>query len=249
MKPNFDVHQKHLSVAFLGAFNPLNFTPDWLHKYELISDKDFEEAKIQQLNIDGIQVQFTWFKIEVTPVSFNTADKRLMVTLIDEGSYTIFKDLVYSLIEMHITTSAYAVGINSTYTITNKSREDWDALGHKLVPKEHWRNVFSPNQKDEDSKLGITHVSMRLDSHKESVVDLPEGLYTELNVTVRPVIKSETQKLDFATSINFNYHFPIPDRSVSITCSAMDLARKTLDIHWDTLKEEADVKLNELASV
>ncbi len=247
MKPNFDVHQKHLSVAFLGAFNPLNFTPDWLHKYELISNKDFKEAKIQQLNIDAIQVQFTWFKIEMAPVSFNTADKRLMVTLIDEGSYTIFKDLVYSLIEMHITTSAYAVGINSTYTITNRSREDWDALGHKLVPKDHWRSVFTPAH--EDSKLGITHVSMRLDSHKESVVNLPEGSYTELNVTVRPLFKSETQTLDFATSINFNYHFPIPDSSVSSTCSAMDLVRKTLDIHLDTLKEEADIKLNELASV
>ncbi|EPJ46729.1 MAG: hypothetical protein OFPII_18200 [Osedax symbiont Rs1] len=224
---------KELSIVLIGGFNPLNYTPDWLHQFGLISQKDKDNHTIVDVSLDHIIVELTWCTIKV--VRTPNSDK-LNLTLTDDSSITKFKDLIFSIVEFSDTTKMSAIGLNFNRTIQHSSTDEWHAFGNRLTPKSIWLDAFADIQK----QSGMRKISIVIHDIYPS---LDDGINEspELNIEVRPLFSdSNGTILENASIITLNYHFSISNDS------NISYIKDVLDTYLYRLNSETDVKVRNL---
>lgn len=239
MEPKYKLQESLQSIVFVGGFNALNFTTDWLFNYDLISKNDYDNSKVVFLQAGQIRTELPWAIIQVGPV--DDVATKLSISSTDEGSSALFSDLVMSLIEAFITASISGFGINFRYQIVHDELEEWHDFGHKLLPKKLWKNVFLDDAVDypEETFFGMNNVGLKIDNFFPSVEPLEEGKTTELNISVRP-IKIDEGKASKTTEVSFNYHFPILEKF------GMDMVLKTMKTHHSKIEQDSPKFLHQL---
>ena len=236
MSISYSVEQSTQSIVFVGGFNTLNITHEWLLRFNLISQEDYDSAKLTFLDARQMRLELSWVVIQVAPVDEQKC--KLVLTLTDEGSLSLFSDLVLSLAEAFITTTVTALGINFTYKVLHSDLEDWHAFGHKLMPKQFWKSIFLEDKDEDSCHFGMNNVSLKIDSFIPSVKNIGENK-TELNVSIKPYHDHNGQ-FKGNTEITLNYHFPILEEQ------GMEMVIETFRTHHSDLCERSPKFANQL---
>lgn len=232
----YDFIKKTVSVVLVGGFNSLMHTPDWLLHFNLINADDHKNSKVEVLSTNQIITILPWCNIQVAPAS--QEEYKLVITLTDEVSFSIFSDLVYSLIELNDTTVFSALGINFSRQIQHESTEIWHAWGHRLAPTKVWEKAFSDN--DEMKHCGMRGISMRIDSILEPTEEIKDE-NTILNIQITPILQSlKDTNGENITDINLNYHFPINREHGAV------MVQETLGKYLEELNQEVEGRIDTL---
>lgn len=194
----FTIYKKLTSVVVVGEFNPRNFVPERLKVFDVLTDKECDEAEFS-FNHDTLQIKFSWVDLLVTP-------GRLMVQMDSEGFNHLFNDLVISLLSLFETTIVSAIGLNCQYYSFIKDKRNWDKLGDSLLPKEVWRKALN----DTDCHIGTISAKVEVQDFFDSPV------IGGLNIELRPLLKNEKYHRPYAFMVNFNGHFEVDETSIGV---------------------------------
>lgn len=178
-----------ISIIVLGAFNPQIFNPDWLARQKLIQEGEAEKAAVEAISSDIAVFSLGWAKLEVTR-------ERAAFSTNQPQHYEILRDLVIAVFKILRHTPLTRFGINWIYHFKMPDEESWHKVGHKLTPKEPWKDALE--------KPGMRNVTMqgaRSDDLKGSV-----------NVTVQPSVKVRPG-LYINVNDDFELNTEIPENS------------------------------------
>lgn len=194
----FEIYKKLTSVVVLGEFNPRNFVPERLKVFDVLTDKECDEAEFS-FNHDSLQINFSWVEVFVTP-------GRLMVQMDNEGYNHLFYDLVVSLVSLFETTLMSAIGLNCHFYCFLKDKRNWDKLGDSLLPKDVWRKALD----DTECHIGTLSTKVTVDGFFETPV---KG---GLNIELRPLLKNEKHHRPYSFMVTFNGHYEIKEDTVGV---------------------------------
>lgn len=236
MSQDYKFDNRQNSIVLIGGFSNINFTHEKLFRLELISESDYNESKIIFMDQNQIYVSLPWAKIQLNPA--DKSSNKLTLTLTDEGSLTLFLDLVKSIIQLFYTSESSALGINFNYRIQHNNADKWHDFGHKIVPKPFWKDIFSHS---EEEIYGTNNVALKITSVLESIKKTDDDMKVELNLNVRPLFLDENgTKLTNTTEIVLNYHFPLNK------IDSMDMANNTIDTYFNMLNDTVDARVKQL---
>ena len=115
----------------MGSFNPAIFHPEWLSKYELISDDDLKAADIEIVHRDLTQFSLSWLRV-------NAWRNKFVARTNDPSQYAPLKDLMISIFKILEHTPANQMGMNIELIYKIDTEESWHKIGNNLVPKKYW---------------------------------------------------------------------------------------------------------------
>lgn len=180
-----------LSVVLVGNFIPSIYHPSWFSKHKLMAESEASAATIDVVHPDITNFHTDWLTINVT-------DGRFMALCSRDDSIPLLRDLVVGTFGLFAESPVRAFGINRQIHFQMPSEAAWNAIGHKLAPKEPWTGVLtSPGM------LGVNMQGHRTGDYKGSV-----------NVQVQP-----SSKVKFGTFVAVNDHFDLVKDKASGTGS------------------------------
>lgn len=118
----------------LGAFNPRIFQPAWLAQHGLIRPEESENAQI-----DIISTEIAIYSIGNFRLLAQSERFQLETTAAEEG--IALKDLAVAIFRLLEHTELRALGINHNMHFRVESEDNWNKVGHRLVPKDLWEGV------------------------------------------------------------------------------------------------------------
>jgi hypothetical protein len=124
-----------ISIVFLGDFNPKIFQPAWFAAQGLIRQKEADEAKIDVIHPEVVSFALEWLVLQVTR-------ERFLASTTQQPYYKIVRDLVLGTFKLLQYTPLNKLGINTDMHFRMDSVENWHALGHRLAPKDLWRDIL-----------------------------------------------------------------------------------------------------------
>ena len=142
-----------VAVVLVGAFHPGIIQPSWLAKSGLISDAEAESADISAISNDVSQFSTAWFTVQALP-------NRFAITTQLSAYFGLLKDLITGALLVLPAIEVAAFGINHDAHFKLQSKEKWDDLGHRIVPKKFWTTVMS-----DPGTANVTIQGPRPDSH------------------------------------------------------------------------------------
>lgn len=155
-------------LVLAGDFNPAIFQPHWLASLALIRRGEAENASIEVIHKDVSIFSLEWCKINVTA-------ERLVLETTQEPYFQIARDLVVSIMRALAHTPVRAVGINWDRRYFFQNQEQWNQLGHTLVPKQRWAALDNPGTlkvmvrgKKNPESLGYQDVTLESIQTKEN---------------------------------------------------------------------------------
>jgi hypothetical protein len=165
-----------VNIVLRGSFNPPIFHPSWFALNNLMREGETDAAKIQIIHPSVAVFSIEWLEVNVVQGRFEAATMQ-------ESNIESLRDLVVGILTVLNHTPVRVMGINHQFLYELQSEEIWHRTGHKLVPKEFWKNLlFQPGM----SSLRV--VAPRVDGLKGNihtkVEPSPEctyGLYCEIN--------------------------------------------------------------------
>jgi hypothetical protein len=172
-----------VSIVLVGHFNPAIFSPAWLAKNYLITDKVAEDTEVQiihpqvtRLSIPGIDLQ-----VEVGKFSATTS----------EAPYVALRDFTVQLFGSCLPhTPINMLGINRDVHFRVGSRGAVDQIGHRLGPPEAWGEWAPRLRAGEGEKHGgLFSITMQ----EKDLSDRPAG---HRQATVQP-----SQRIEDGTGI------------------------------------------------
>ncbi|GAA4929095.1 hypothetical protein [Actinomycetospora succinea] len=164
------------SIVLAGSMNPGIFHPQWLARNDLIRVAEAESAENVVVTPEFARFEVEWFTVEVLP-------ERLTVLTQSSPFYSSLRDLVFSIVKLLPHTPVDAIGLNRSAHFGLSSSDVYDKLGHRLAPKDMWREVLdrpgmrrvSIQGERTDGKLGMVLVSV------EPSVQVHNGLFIDVN--------------------------------------------------------------------
>jgi hypothetical protein len=167
-----------LSVVAVGEFNPTIFQPKWFSLEGLLTRDEGENANVQIIHPDVTAFELPWLGINVTRDRFQASSlaqpyfERVVALL--SGTFGLLKHTPMRLL-----------GINHEAHFRASTVDKWHALGHKLAPKDFWRQWFSaPGMQSlsikqvprEDKEPGYVQITV-----EPSLRLGPVGVYVRVN--------------------------------------------------------------------
>ena len=127
--------RQSLSIVALGDFNPSIFHPLWFSANRLMPEEETENA-----DVTIIQKQIAIFSMG--EIQLQVDESRLGLTTIEPSKGPILRDLAIGTFSILEHTPLKAIGLNLDMAFVMESEEAWHALGHRLVPKHDWVQIF-----------------------------------------------------------------------------------------------------------
>ncbi len=174
-----------LSIVFIGTFNPSIFQPQWLVAQGLISQSEASENENQ---IQIISPQVSSFKLTMGAIS--VTPQRFQIIANKSPYFEKVRDLVISIFGILQHTPIIQMGINWDRHYKFSTEELWHEFGHKLAPKEPWKNILQ--------NPGLS--SLRIQGKR---TDDNTGL---ILVTIEP---SKGYSIQYGAYLQINNHFDI----------------------------------------
>lgn len=126
------------TVVVLGSFNPVIFTPQWLHSLGLIGEGD-KSAAVEGDDAFVVSRQVTaystdWFGLQVNDNQFTLASNAALTPA--------FFDLAVGILSAVPHTPVTAVGLNFMGHYPLGSEAQYHRFGDALAPKSFWKDAF-----------------------------------------------------------------------------------------------------------
>ncbi|WP_027360140.1 hypothetical protein [Desulforegula conservatrix] len=135
MKPySFDI--EHISLVFIGKFNPSIISPHWLAYNNFISKTEAEKAKINIIHKDVSSFELDICRFEVT-------DDKFQISSEIDYSYKHVCDLAQNILNELIHTPITAFGFNLGRHIRFDNEKLRDSFAYTIFNKERFKNIFS----------------------------------------------------------------------------------------------------------
>lgn len=171
-----------LSIVVVGNFNPAIFHPSWFLRTQLFSETDIEESLKDFKGIvhrDMTQYGIAWCNFIIQP-------NRIIISTKMDAYFVRLRDLLFATFKELIHTPVIAVGINPEGEFKAPSFERWDNFGHKIVPKDDWKEIATdPRLKEltiedkprRDKFKGWTLIRIR----PSEIIEIPNGINIHMN--------------------------------------------------------------------
>lgn len=212
--------QRLFSVVILGDFNPVIFHPLWYAQNGLIAAQEVEDAE-EVLTSQEVSM-FRWNEIH-----FQVEQHRFGLTTKDAAKAPQLRDLAIGSFTLLEHTPLTALGLNLESRFKLENREDWDAVGHRLAPKQSWRSIL------EDP--GMLAVSMS-GTRRECAAD-------RVSIQVSPA-----NGLEFGVVVRINQHYTVETvRRTSLPDRNQEVIR-ILSEDWSDFRDYAENSAAQLVS-
>jgi len=206
--PQRQVKERTYQIVLTGSLNPQIFQPAWFAAKGLVRPSEAEGAKVKVIHQSVADFQIDWAYIQVLVDRFSATTK-------DDGCDDLLKDLVVGVFKILGETPVAAVGINSTIHFQVEDTKVWNAIGHKLVPKDPlWSKILK-----EPGTRSLTIEGKH-----------PDGSKGQVRVRVEPSNVYPT-----CIYSDVNYHYDVTDNSGKMGTGLA--ASRLLEEKW---KESAD---------
>jgi hypothetical protein len=217
-----DTEEKHMniqhpeiqgiSVVWLGDFNPKIFQPAWFAAEGLVRKQEAEEAKIEIIHPEVVTFTLEWLILQVTR-------ERFFVSTSQEPYYEVVRDLVLGTFSLLRHTPVHKMGINRDMHFRMDSEEAWHAFGHRLAPKDLWKDILGENP----GMRSLTMEGRRQDGCKG---------YTRVKV-------EPSEKVHPGVYVNVNDHYEVADPKSVI---GSDEIRTLFERSWsESLRRSAHI--------
>jgi len=123
-----EIKQESWSIVIRGDLNPRIFQPSWFAMQNLLGHDEAESAKLEVVHPEVTHFSVDWVDIQVLR-------DRFAVRTLQEGHAEAMRDLVMGTFRLLRHTPAGIMGINKTVHFSVDNRDEWNAIGHALVPK------------------------------------------------------------------------------------------------------------------
>ena len=142
------------SVVLLGRFNPSIFTPSWLEKYELLTEKEAQSAEIKVIHPEISNFVADWLTLQVD------SDRFIATCTI---SPVQLRDFVVKLFRDYLThTPVHSLGINKEVHYKFRKTETRLKMGRALAPLQPWGDWGKEIDKADPSLPGgMMNLTMR----------------------------------------------------------------------------------------
>ncbi len=170
-----------LNIVLRGSFNPQIFQPAWFAAEGLIRKEEADSAKVQVIHPEVTVFSLDWGQVQVTHDLFSaesSTNQRFSPELIRDLTVGTFRLLRHTPVTM--------MGLNRFFHFPITSMELWHSVGHKLAPKEHWRDLLQ-----EPGTRSLTIQGVR-----------PDGLKGLILVKIEPSIEAHP-----GVFVHVNDHF------------------------------------------
>jgi hypothetical protein len=206
--PSLTIEVEATSVVVLGHFNPSILSPAWFAAHELIASDDADDADVDAIVRELAAFSTALFEIRCT---FD----QLVVTTSKAPAPEMVQDLALGTLRLLSHTPVGALGINRTFHVRMPSEETWNALGHRLVPRDNWGFLKEPGMRS----LGVQ--SQR-----------PDELEGRVNVRVEP-----SARFHPGVFLEVNDHFSVSPTPTSEGC---ERATAVIADEWAASMARAD---------
>jgi hypothetical protein len=217
-----DTEEKHMniqhpeiqgiSVVWLGDFNPKIFQPAWFAAEGLVRKQEAEKAKIEIIHPEVVTFTLEWLILQVTR-------ERFFVSTSQEPYYEVVRDLVLGTFSLLRHTPVHKMGINRDMHFRMDSEEAWHAFGHRLAPKDLWKDILGENP----GMRSLTMEGRRQDGCKG---------YTRVKV-------EPSEKVHPGVYVNVNDHYEVADPKSVI---GSDEIRTLFERSWsESLRRSAHI--------
>jgi hypothetical protein len=193
------------SIVLIGNFNPVIFNPDWLYRHELVSEEEFDSAKVNVIHPDICNFTLGKYIFDVNANQFSIA------TTI--GPWVSVLDLMGRIFgEILIHTPVRQFGINRDIHFSVGSEAVRNKIGHMLAPIDVWGNFGAEIAKSEgDLRGGMVRLTMQQS-------DRHNGFDVKLNATVEP---SSRIKGGTGIFVQMNNDWSLPEKSEDSTAKVI----------------------------
>jgi hypothetical protein len=124
-----------ISLIFLGDFNPKIFQPSWFASERLITVKEAEDATVSIIHPDVASFNIEWFQLTVER-------ERCQFVCNAQPYFERLVGLASKTFELLRHTPITMMGINNTAHFRANTIEKWHEFGHRLAPKDFWKDLF-----------------------------------------------------------------------------------------------------------
>lgn len=123
-------------ITLVGGFRPANFSGHWLAERGLVrkSDVDADNSEEQKIRNDLYQIKSGAFDLLVM--------QDRMTVQGSAGNAPVIRDLVLGLLQINAASAISAIGLNFNAHYKCDSEDEWHKIGHFLVPKPMWQELF-----------------------------------------------------------------------------------------------------------
>jgi hypothetical protein len=188
-----------LTLVLVGDINPAIFQPRWFSSEQLLTDEEARTATIGVIHPDVTSFELSW-------ISLVAQRDRFQVSCTAQPYFDRVVGLVWQTFERLRHTPVRMMGINNEAHYRASSVEAWHALGHRLAPKDLWKDLF-PDP-------GLQSLTIRQ-------VPRPDGLNGHVQVSVEPSARTIP-----GIFIVINEHFVIGGSEVVGAGQAIELLRE-----------------------
>jgi|SRR3990172_3463060 len=186
-KPKVQGH----NIVLIGNFNPKIFQPAWFGAEGLLSKQETEKANIQIIHPDVVIFSIEeLLKLEVTR-------ERFVLSTTQEPYDEVIRDLALGTFRLLRHTPIIKMGINRDMHFQIESEKKWHEIGHKLAPKELWRDILE--------NPGMRTLTMEESKRRD------DGLKGYIRVKIEP-----SNKVYLGVFFSINDHFETQEPSSTV---------------------------------
>lgn len=121
------------AIVVRGTYVPTVISPEWLRAQKLVGDDDVSTSEIEIISPAVTVFTVGALRIQVTP-------DLLQISTEDQAETERARDLVIGLLRTLEHTPVSVLGINRAVHFTPATKEEWHAIGDRLVPKSTWED-------------------------------------------------------------------------------------------------------------
>lgn len=163
-------------------------------------------AKLEILHREIVSFSTEWFRLEVLP-------ERVLLSTTQGQYYEPMRDLALGTFRILRHTPITKMGINRDFHFRMPSEEAWHAIGHRLAPKDAWKDVLL-----EPGMASLSMQGRRPDQHQGAI-----------NVKVEP-----SNRVKPGVFISVNDHYEPTDVKDVKSVQGADSILDILESSWRT---------------
>jgi hypothetical protein len=187
-----------LTLAMVGDFNPTIFQPSWFSSEKLLTVEEAKDAIVHIIHPDVTSFGLPWLTLTVQRERFDAV-------CLAQPYFERVAGLVSQTFQFLRHTPIRMMGINNEAHYRASSTDTWHAIGHKLAPKEFWKEFFpSP---------GLQSLTIRQ-------IPRTDNLSGHCQVTVEP-----SARITSGVYIVINDHYVIDGQQMLGASKAVELLR------------------------
>lgn len=212
----YDLENPSCAIVLVGTFNPAIFSPAWLAKTEIITQRDYDEATTQVIHPEIAQFDAVRFRVDIQKARFQISTSIAPFVTIMDDVRKIFGEKL-----PHTPVSAFGINFHGHFNLATP--EQRIALGRRLAPTASWGS-FGKRLEDSTATPDVASGMISLVMQETRPPGRKSGTR---RVEIQPARKVDGLR---GVYISVNDHFDVEDtRPEDGGTKAMDLLAAVFD--------------------